>query len=246
VVGVIFVDAGLALLLLGALSLVRPLRWIGVRNRRAAGLVIAAGFASLAVGLVLPAPLRRVPATQTRLDEIIPAYQFSERHQIRIQAPPERVFQAIRSVSAREIRFFLLLTWIRSPRWKTPRESILTPPADQPILEVALRSGFVLLAEDPNREIVFGTLLGRRAGEGLAPASFIASDRPGLSKAVMSFLVEKEAGDWCRVTTETRVYSTDDSARRAFAAYWRVIYPGSALIRRMWLQAVKRRAERMS
>jgi len=25
--------------------------------------------------------------------------------------------------------------------------------------------------------------------------------------------------------------------------YWRVIYPGSALIRRMWLRAIKKRAE---
>ncbi len=29
-----------------------------------------------------------------------------------------------------------------------------------------------------------------------------------------------------------------------FAIYWRVIYPGSALIRRMWLDAIRRRAER--
>jgi hypothetical protein len=36
---------------------------------------------------------------------------------------------------------------------------------------------------------------------------------------------------------------TDRAYRRVFAAYWRVIYPGSALIRRMWLRAVKRRAE---
>ena len=41
----------------------------------------------------------------------------------------------------------------------------------------------------------------------------------------------------------TRVYAADASARRRFAAYWRVIYPGSALIRQMWLRAIKRRAE---
>ena len=29
-----------------------------------------------------------------------------------------------------------------------------------------------------------------------------------------------------------------------FALYWRVIYPGSALIRRMWLRALRLRAER--
>jgi len=32
------------------------------------------------------------------------------------------------------------------------------------------------------------------------------------------------------------------STRRRFAGYWRIIYPGSALIRRMWLRAVARRA----
>ncbi len=58
----------------------------------------------------------------------------------------------------------------------------------------------------------------------------------------MSFLVEPN-GAGSLVTTETRVFATDDSARRRFAAYWRVIYPGSALIRRMWLRAIQRRAE---
>jgi hypothetical protein len=35
----------------------------------------------------------------------------------------------------------------------------------------------------------------------------------------------------------------DTAARQRFAAYWRVIYPGSALIRRMWLRAIARRTE---
>ena len=59
----------------------------------------------------------------------------------------------------------------------------------------------------------------------------------------MNFLVEDEGGGWTRVTTQTRVFATDLAATRRFATYWRVIYPGSALIRRMWLRAIKRRAE---
>jgi hypothetical protein len=59
----------------------------------------------------------------------------------------------------------------------------------------------------------------------------------------MNFLVEEEGDGWCRLSTETRVLATDDTARRRFAVYWRLIYPGSSLIRRMWLAAVKRRAE---
>jgi len=46
------------------------------------------------------------------------------------------------------------------------------------------------------------------------------------------------------LSTETRVYANDAASRRRFAVYWRLIYPGSALIRRMWLRAIARRAER--
>jgi hypothetical protein len=45
------------------------------------------------------------------------------------------------------------------------------------------------------------------------------------------------------VTTETRVFATTDSARRNFAVYWRIIRPGSGIIRGSWLEAIKRRAE---
>jgi hypothetical protein len=37
------------------------------------------------------------------------------------------------------------------------------------------------------------------------------------------------------------VFASDASARRRFAIYWRLIYPGSALIRRMWLRAIEKR-----
>ena len=63
---------------------------------------------------------------------------------------------------------------------------------------------------------------------------------PGYAKAVMNFSLSEER-DGCLVRTETRIRATDLSARRKFGLYWRVIYPGSALIRRMWLAAVKPR-----
>ena len=67
-------------------------------------------------------------------------------------------------------------------------------------------------------------------------------DRPlQFAIAGMNFLVTPDGRGGSIVTTETRVYANSDSARRRFAAYWRVIYPGSALIRRMWLRAIARR-----
>ena len=59
----------------------------------------------------------------------------------------------------------------------------------------------------------------------------------------MNFRIEPDGKGGSRLSTETRVFATDAASRRRFAAYWRVIYPGSALIRRMWLRAVRLRAE---
>jgi hypothetical protein len=246
VIGVLLVDAGLTILLIGAVSLVRPLRRLGIRNRKIAALWLSAGLGVLMAGLFLPAPLERVSQRRMLLDELLPAFQFSEHHEVRVHAPRERVFEAVREVTAREIRFFRLLTWIRAPRLSKARESILAPPADRPILEVALRSGFSLLAEQPPREIVFGTFLGRRSIRALSPQAFATLDPPAVSKVAMNFRIEEEDNGWCRLTTETRVFSTDESARRAFAPYWRIIYPGSSVIRHMWLAAVRRRAERVA
>jgi hypothetical protein len=72
---------------------------------------------------------------------------------------------------------------------------------------------------------------------------FVAFDRPGYVKAAMSFLlVEHEGGT--RIQTETRVLATDAESRKRFARYWRTIRPGSGAIRRSWLRAIARRAER--
>jgi hypothetical protein len=46
------------------------------------------------------------------------------------------------------------------------------------------------------------------------------------------------------LTTETRIQGTDERARRSFRRYWRLVMPGSAAIRRAWLRAIRKRAER--
>jgi hypothetical protein len=65
---------------------------------------------------------------------------------------------------------------------------------------------------------------------------------PGFTLATMNFVVTPDGGNGSVVSTETRVFANSAPARRRFAVYWRVIYPGSAIIRRMWLRAIQRRA----
>lgn len=180
---------------------------------------------------------------ESRIDEFMPVWQFSEHHSIEIAAPPARAFEAMKGVRADEIFLFRALTWIRRGGRPLP-ESILNAGKGDPLIDVATRSGFVTLAEDPPRELVIGTIV-------KAPAStrctlnadvFRRPLPPGFALATMNFLVTPNASGGSIVSTETRVFANSPPARRAFAMYWRVIYPGSALIRRMWLRAIRRRA----
>ncbi|HEY8183086.1 MAG TPA: hypothetical protein VII32_12660, partial [Thermoanaerobaculia bacterium] len=76
----------------------------------------------------------------------------------------------------------------------------------------------------------------------LTPQVFQKRLRPGFVLAVMNFAVRPIGAGRSLVTTETRVFANSVAVRRGFAAYWRVIYPGSALIRITWLRAIERRA----
>jgi hypothetical protein len=120
-----------------------------------------------------------------------------------------------------------------------------TPPArDERILDAAQRSGFLELV-GTERELVFGALVmprtARRPG---TPDEFRTISGPGYAKAVLNFRVEPQLA-MCVVSTETRVWTTDDATRRKFALYWWTIRLWSGLIRRMWLRAIRRRAERI-
>jgi hypothetical protein len=195
------------------------------------------------VGLLLPVSASRAGGMTTRLDEFAPAWQFSEVHSIKVAAAPTRVFDAIRQVRADEIAFFRTLTWIRRGGQQLP-PGILNAPRDQPLIDLATSSGFIRLAEDVPRELVIGTVVLVPAGTRgkLTPEVFRKPLPPGFALATMNFRVTPDGPERSLVTTETRVFANSSQARRRFAAYWRVIYPGSALIRRMWLRAIQRRA----
>ncbi|MPZ21116.1 MAG: hypothetical protein GEV06_24935 [Luteitalea sp.] len=241
------VYTGLAIAATGVGLIVRPI-WRGRGVTRTRGLVVGAAGAVIAgIGLRLPVRESRVTKTHTRLDETSPVWQFRERHAIEIDAPPTRVFEAIKRVQADEIFLFRTLTWMRRGG-RQASQSILNPGSAAPLLDVATRSGFVRLADEPPHELVVGTVVlapvGRR--EPPTPQTFQEPLPPGFATATMNFLVSADGAGGSRLSTETRVFANSASARRWFAAYWRLIYPGSALIRQMWLRAIKRRAGRGS
>jgi hypothetical protein len=220
----VLVYAGALAILAGLLGVVRPIRRIGLRSRRRAVIAVMCGAASCALAWLWPTPTLHAAQVASAIDEVMPAYQFVEHHETMVHAAPSAVFAAIRPVTAGEIRFFRTLTWIRHPRLRETRESILAAPDEKPLLAVALSSGFTLVKEVPDREMVIAIRV--------APSV----------RGVMNFLTVP-VQDGTLLSTETRVLADSPEGLRAFTAYWRVIYPGSSLIRTQWLGAIKRRAE---
>ena len=159
------------------------------------------------------------------IDDFVPVWQFRERHAARIRATPERIFEAILATRAEDILFFRTLVAIRRG-FRKGNESILNPPRDVPIVDVATRTGFRYLSNDPPREVVLGI--------DLATGVF----------AALNFLVVEDA-QGSTLSTETRVFARTKRAKIRFGLYWFAIRAGSGFIRRMWLRAIRIRAERL-
>jgi hypothetical protein len=130
--GVGLIYAGLIAVLVAAASLIKPLAFLGIRTRPRGALVLGIGLIVAAVGAFLPARDTRVEAIRTHLDEFAPVFQFNEVHRIQVRAPRNRVYRAIKEVTADEILLFRTLTWLRRLGRPGP-ESILNAPERLPL-----------------------------------------------------------------------------------------------------------------
>jgi len=184
------------------------------------------------------------------LDKFSPVYDFNEVHTNVIQASPRCIFEAIHQLTPADIQLLRPLVEIRTlpARLMGQEESWLVD--SRPLLEQMLKDDFVSLATEPDQEFVFGMIgqpwkiFGAESVKISNASEFLAFDQPNYAKIVANFYLEPEAATpGYRVRTETRIYVPDPAARKKFALYWRIIYPGSAIIRRMWLKAIKQRAE---
>ena len=219
--------------LLGGGVLALPWR----RTRRRGAIVAICGAMMMAIAIVLPAREQRATARAAMLDEWMPVWQFDEHHEIHVDAAPARVYDAIHNVRASEIKLFTMLVAIRRGFRKGP-ESILNPSNEKPLLDVATSTTFQWLTDVAPREMVVGTCVSPHKGR----VDF-RTPPPGVAMAAMNFVVTPDGSGGSNVSTETRVYANDAKSLRAFKIYWRIIRPGSAIIRRMWLRAIKVRAE---
>jgi hypothetical protein len=160
------------------------------------------------------------------IDQFLPSYNVSARYQIDIHAPIEKVYSAARHLDMGG-------SWI--VRWLYRLRGL---PASGLTLDGMLQWGFVLLADNPAQEIVFG-LIGRfwtpsAQIQSVSADAFVEFHQPGYAKAVGNIaFIPQDSGV---VTTETRVHCPDEASQCNFRLYW-------LLIGKEWLRLIKQHGE---
>jgi hypothetical protein len=181
------------------------------------------------------------------LDRFMPTYEVVERHRVLVRAPAETTFAAACEMDLERSRIIRAVfkgrEWFMGseagPRQKT-----------RAFVPQMLAIGWGRLAELPGREIVMGSVtqpwLADVVFRPLPPERFAAFDDPDHVKIAWTLRVDPAGAGESIFRTETRVTTTDATARRRFRRYWSRIAPGVVLIRWMSLRLVKAEAERRS
>ena len=170
------------------------------------------------------------------IDDFLLSYDVRENHSIDINAPPEAIYRTLLTLNLSRSVIIRVLFLLRGM------------PASCLTLEGLFDLGFVVLAENRPREFLLG-LIGKfwlPRGELLRfeADSFTAFHKQGYAKAALNLSFEEASSRTTRVSTETRVFCTDEQSRRRFRLYWLLVRPFSGLIRKEILRTLKRQLER--
>jgi hypothetical protein len=176
------------------------------------------------------------------IDKFLPDHDFSAVYEISINAPSSDVYECLLRSDFSELWLVRLLMSIRSGKWLS-RNRIASN-----LRQRLQGTGFVILAEVPNEEIVIGVagrfwrLDGGRCME-LTAEDFAGFSHSGHAKVAWNFKLRAESPESALLSTETRIKCFGQAALWKFRIYWSVVGPFSGLIRKAILQQVKTEAE---
>lgn len=184
------------------------------------------------------------------LDDYCPRWDFREIHSIPTHATAPTVLEAVRSISPADVPLVNFMMGIRSLPALALGHSLFRSDPHTPFLDQIIGSGFLFLGKT-DHEVLLGTI-GKfwRPSGGLCldivnAEEFKKFEKPGWAKAGWNVTVEGD-GPNRRIRTETRITCTDQSARTKFRSYWWIVRPGSGMIRKSILRALKQKAEQRS
>ena len=186
-------------------------------------------------------------AHATLLDRFMPRFEVAERHETVVDAPAATTWIAAKELDLGQSRIVKTIFRGREILMRSEPRADGKELQPGPLLEQTLALGWSVLAEDPGREIVVGSITkpwtADPSFQAVAPDDFATFDEPGYVKIAWTLSVEALEGERSIFRTETRVATTDADSRRRFRRYWAVFSPGILLIRRQSLGIVRRNAE---
>lgn len=185
------------------------------------------------------------------LDRWMPVADAVEHHRVVIAAPLPEVFAALeRADLGGPLARAMLVLRAAPSALVNGRAGLreLARCAGAPLtLGAFADAGFGRVAAEPPHALVLG-LEGRfwRVAPTVRPVDAAKAAQPvppGLARALWSFELRALAPARTELVTETRVACGDAASRRRFRRYWWIVRPGSGLLRRLILRAVRRAAE---
>jgi hypothetical protein len=179
------------------------------------------------------------------IDDYLSSYDVAAKYGADVRAPADHVYKAVRGMDLSGSSVIRLLFRLREfPAIFKSRKS---QSALGLTLDNLLRSGFILLGEDPPREILLGVVGQFWTSSGciqkLDANGFRTFDEKGYAKAAWNFSVSERGPGVCALATETRVRCLDEGSLRRFRLYWTLVGPFSGVIRKETLRVVRRQAE---
>ncbi len=181
----------------------------------------------------------------TAIDRILPTPRLLELDFVDLPIPLARAWQAVRHgdlARSKLVRALFLLRTLPSRLARRSEDPIALRMDD--FVSSVEHPGFQILADDPPHEVVVGAI-----GKVWKPdipfqhvrdaEDFAGFSEPGFVQVAWAIqLASIDTGT--RVTFELRVDATDDDSWSKFRSYFRVIGPGSRLIRHTLLAALAR------
>ncbi|OGW24315.1 MAG: hypothetical protein A2X59_07925 [Nitrospirae bacterium GWC2_42_7] len=166
------------------------------------------------------------------IDKYLDKYQFSEYHEIDIAREAGNIYPVIKKINFKKSKVLNLLFSVRGL------------PEKMQDINGFIESGFILLEERANEEIVMGFLFGVTVREikVVTPEAFREFKDTNYIKGVWNFRLRAE-NNRTILSTETRIFCPSKTSKLFFSVYWFFISYFSGLTRMIILRLIKQEAE---
>lgn len=189
-----------------------------------------------------------VDATPLIIDAVMPKFDVGVAEHSIVRAEPSVTFRASRELDFLSVRTPLLETamWVRGLPARVTHQAVPAPPR-LVLAEGDKLPGWVVLGEQPDRELAFGAV-----GKFWQPNiewhdvpvdDFAAFAEPGWGKIAANFSVLPYGADASLLSYECRTMTTDAASRRKFSRYWSFMRPFIAHIFRATVRTIRDDAE---